>query len=58
VAVRIASGAGLGQVRVQGDYPRQDKLYRSPNYETAANRVDLRVSAGIGRITITQEHGR
>jgi hypothetical protein len=58
VAVRIASEAGLGQVHVQGDYPRQDKLYLSPNYETAANRVDLQVSGGIGSITIIQEHGR
>jgi hypothetical protein len=58
VAVRIAPEAGLGQVRVQGDYLRQGKLYLSPDYETAANRVDLQVSGGIGSISITQEHGR
>jgi len=58
VAVRIEAETGLGQVRVQGDYPRQDKLYVSPDYDTAANRVDLRVNGGIGSITITQEHGR
>jgi hypothetical protein len=58
VAARIAIEPGLGRLRVQGDYPRQDKLYLSPNYETAANRVDLQVSGGIGSITIIQEHGR
>jgi hypothetical protein len=58
VAARITTERGLGQLRVQGDFSRQDKLYLSPNYDTAANRVDLQVSGGIGNISITQELGR
>jgi Domain of unknown function (DUF5668)/Cell wall-active antibiotics response 4TMS YvqF len=58
VAVRIEAAAGLGQGRVLGDYQRQDKLYVSPGYDTAANRVDLHVNGGIGSITIEQAHGR
>jgi hypothetical protein len=58
VAVRIEASAGLGQVQVRGDYQRQDKLYLSPGYDTAANRVDLHVNGGVGSITIEQAHGR
>jgi len=58
IAARISASTGLGQVRVAGNFQRQDKLYVSPNYASAANRVDLAISGGIGSITIVQELGR
>jgi hypothetical protein len=52
VAVRIESSAGLGAVSVSGDYRRQGDVYVSPDFETAANRIDLHATSGIGGITI------
>jgi len=52
VAVRIESSAGLGAVSVSGDYRRQGDVYVSPNFDTAANRIDLHATSGIGGITI------
>jgi hypothetical protein len=54
VAVRIEAHAGVGGVEVRGDYWRQGDLYISPEYETAADRVDLTVNGGIGGISIQQ----
>jgi hypothetical protein len=36
----------------------QGQVYSSAGYDSAANRVDLAVSGGIGSITIRQESGR
>ncbi len=52
VAVRIESSAGLGDISVSGDYRRQGDVYVSPDFDTAANRIDLHASSGIGAITI------
>ncbi len=54
LAANIDAQAGLGSVRVEGDYVRQDTLYTSPNYASAANRVDLVVEGGIGALTVRQ----
>jgi len=52
VAVRIESSAGLGDISVSGDERRQGDVYVSPDFDTAANRIDLHASSGIGAITI------
>ncbi len=52
VAVRIESSAGLGDISVSGDERRQGDVYVSPDFDTAANRIDLHASSGIGTITI------
>ena len=52
VAVRIESSAGLGDIRVSGDYRRQGDVDVSPDFDTAANRIELHASSGIGTITI------
>lgn len=52
VAAQITTATGLGAVNVLGEYQRADNVYRSPGYDSAANRVDLRVSGGVGSITI------
>jgi hypothetical protein len=58
VAARISASSGIGQVRVLGSFDRRDKLYISPGYAEADNRVDLKISGGIGSITVMQESGR
>jgi hypothetical protein len=58
MAARIEATTGLGQVNVIGNYQRNGKISISPDYEGAANRVDLIVNGGIGSITIRQESGR
>ncbi len=54
VAVRLRLDTGIGNVRVPTGLHKQGNLYVSEGYETAANRVDLVVSAGVGEITIAQ----
>jgi hypothetical protein len=54
VAVRIALDAGLGNVEVRGNYQRQGNRYVSPDYDTAANRVDISATSGVGTIVIEQ----
>lgn len=55
MAVRLNMSVGLGTISVPRDYWRQgDAVAVSPDYETAANRVELTVSSGIGNITIQQ----
>jgi hypothetical protein len=54
VAARITATAGLGTIQVPSGYQLQDKVYRSPGYDTAVNRVDMQVHGGVGSITIRQ----
>jgi hypothetical protein len=54
VAARITLDTGIGGVEVLGNFQRQGNHYISPDYDTAANRVDLTASSGIGGITIEQ----
>jgi hypothetical protein len=52
VAARIQVSRGLGAVTVRGDLERDGDTYLSPNYASAEHRVDLRVSGGVGAITV------
>ena len=52
IAARIEVEAGLGSASVQGDYKRNENMYVSSDYETATDRVDLRIRGGIGNITV------
>jgi cell wall-active antibiotic response 4TMS protein YvqF/uncharacterized protein DUF2154 len=54
VAVRLESSAGLGNVTLPNSYQQQGNAYVSPDFDTAANRIELIVSNGIGNITIQQ----
>jgi hypothetical protein len=58
MAARIEATTGLGQVQVIGNYQREGKISTTAGYDSAANRVDLVVSGGIGSITVRQESGR
>jgi hypothetical protein len=54
VAVRLTSTAGLGAISVPTNYWRQGDVAISPDFDTAANRVELTASGGIGDIAIQQ----
>jgi predicted membrane protein len=54
VAVRLTSTTGLGNISVPANYWRQGDVAVSPDFDTAANRVELTASGGIGNITIQQ----
>jgi len=55
VAAQIQLRGGLSTVNVdQTRFPQvSDNLYRSPDYETAANKVDLSIETGVTTIQIT-----
>ena len=52
VAARVSVDRGVGSVNVKGDFLQQDDTYTSPDYATAAHKVDLEVSSGVGADTI------
>ena len=53
VSAQIQIEGGLAGVRVNGArFPKADKIYRSPDYDTAAKRLDLRVEAGVASVDV------
>lgn len=54
-AVRINADTGISTVSAPPEFTRQEDVYTSPGYETAANRIDLDVSQAIGVLRIQQE---
>lgn len=53
VAARIVVDGGLGSVKVAQRFERMgDHSYQTPGYGTAANRLDVRVDAGIGELRV------
>ena len=54
VAVRIQASSGLGSVSVdRSRFPGSEGRFQSPGYDTAENRVDLRVQSGLGSLNIS-----
>jgi hypothetical protein len=51
-AARIHVSRGLGGVTVRGDFEHQDDVYESPGYATAEYRLELRLSTGVGSVTV------
>lgn len=54
LAATIRVDGGLGDVSVIGDYVEQDRTYTSAGFSSAQERVNLRVSGGVGRIAVRQ----
>lgn len=52
VSARIKIDHGLSEVKVDGRFPRVGGVYKSPDFETAANAVDLEIDAGAASIRI------
>jgi hypothetical protein len=53
VAAHIRATGGLVSVNVDRNrFPREGNAYRSPDYETATNTVDVGIEAGVGSISV------
>ena len=53
VAVRISEDTGLASFNVDTSrFPKVGKLYESPGFATAANRVELRVRGGLAKVAV------
>lgn len=53
VAARIRSESGLSAVNIDSSrFPATGNLHQSPNYETAENRADIRIKAGVGSVSV------
>lgn len=52
VAARVVASRGIGDVSVPASFQRDGNVYTSPDYHTAANRIELRVSTGVGAVDI------
>lgn len=53
VAAIIRVKSGIASVNVNSRFPRIDGgLYQSPDYSTAANRIDMTIDAGVGSIEV------
>lgn len=54
VAARMRFEGALASVTVDQDrFPRTERIYQSPDYDTAQNKVDIEVEAGIGSIRVS-----
>jgi hypothetical protein len=54
VAARVRVEGALSSTHVdRARFPRQGGTYLSPDYDTATNRVDIKVETGVGSITIS-----
>jgi hypothetical protein len=53
VAASIRVKSGIAAVNINSRFPRLDGgLYQSPDYSTAANRVDMTIDAGVGAVEV------
>jgi hypothetical protein len=53
VAAQIEAEAGMAEVKVDPQrFPRAGKAYRSIDYDTAANRLDLTIHVGVGSVSV------
>ncbi len=53
VAARIRVESGLAGISVNSErFPRVEGGYQSPDYDRAANRVDLKIEAGVGSVEV------
>lgn len=55
VAADIRVEGGLGGVSVDGDFQRGEDRYTSPDFLTAEDRVEMRITGGVGHVTIRRE---
>jgi cell wall-active antibiotic response 4TMS protein YvqF len=54
VAARIRSTMGLGSSNIdQHRFPRSGEYYQSPDYDSAANKIDIRSEGGVGSVSVS-----
>jgi hypothetical protein len=54
VAASIKVSTGIGAADIIGNYNHQGDLRVSPGFDTAENKVNLRIHGGVGRITVRE----
>lgn len=54
MAARIQVSTGIGAIDYDGEFSERGAYRETPDYETAANRIDLRINGGIGAIDIVR----
>ena len=53
VAARIRSTMGLGASNIdQRRFPRNGEYYQSPDYDSAANKIDIQSEGGVGSVSV------
>ncbi len=53
VAARIRTQSGLAAININQDrFPRQGKVYQSPDYDTASNKLDLEIETGVSSVNV------
>jgi hypothetical protein len=53
VAARIRKEGGLSDIKINSTrFPRSGEFYESPDYSTAANKIDIKVEVGLGSVEI------
>lgn len=52
MSLRVRSNTALANISVPGGYQKSDRVYTSPGYESAANKVNLEVSMAIGNVSV------
>jgi predicted membrane protein len=50
--VRVTVTSGLGRVNVTGGLRRDGNVYTSDGYDTASERITLRINGGVGSIDV------
>lgn len=52
MAARVAVSRGVGAISIPSGFARDGEVYTSPGFETAPERVEMRVNGGVGAITV------
>jgi predicted membrane protein len=56
LAARIHASSGLGKVAVGTRFAKVDALtFQSPDYDAAANKVEITVKSGAGNVSVNTE---
>ena len=53
VAARIQIDSGLSLIDVdRSRFPQEGAYFQSPDYDSAANRIDMVIECGVGRVKV------
>jgi hypothetical protein len=52
VAARIHTSMAIGSNDISPRFPRNGSEYVSPDYDTAANKIDIRFEGGVGSLAV------
>jgi len=55
MALRVQANLALANLAVPAGYQKSDKVYTSPGYASAENRVNLEIGMAIGNVTIQEK---